>query len=94
MNKYTKWIPLSSYGFSGNEFIVLARVNKNTGMMYFKTKKLIGFGIVSCTSNGSIGLSKVLKIEEQWAALMELRSMQNPKNAFIERAKEICGFNS
>ena len=33
----TKWIPLGNYTFSDDDYIVMARKNVKTGMLYFKT---------------------------------------------------------
>ena len=33
----TKWIPFGHYVFDNSDYIVLARKNTSTGMLYFKT---------------------------------------------------------
>lgn len=38
--KMTKWHVLTVYNQGGNDFIVLVRRNKKTGMLHFRTKKV------------------------------------------------------
>lgn len=38
--KYTKWLPILIYDFSGNKFILQGRRNLKTGELCFKNKRL------------------------------------------------------
>ena len=40
MKNKTKWIPIISYEYSGKSHVIFCRLNKKTGMMYFKDKKI------------------------------------------------------
>jgi hypothetical protein len=46
----TKWIPLCSYVSGYDNYIVLARKNLKTGMIYFKTKRINSRFADSCGS--------------------------------------------
>jgi hypothetical protein len=38
--KTTCWVPLATYNTGGSDYIVFARRNLKTGMIYFKTKNI------------------------------------------------------
>jgi hypothetical protein len=38
----TKWVPLTFFEYGGNVYCILARLNKKTGMIYFKQKRFNG----------------------------------------------------
>lgn len=39
----SKWIPLMTYLYAGNSYMILCRKNLKTGMLYFKVKRLNAF---------------------------------------------------
>lgn len=38
--RFTNWIPMQVYDYSGNKYLLLGRRKLKTGMVYFKNKKL------------------------------------------------------
>jgi len=38
--RFSKWIPIHIYDYSGNKFLLLGRINLRSGMMCFKAKRL------------------------------------------------------
>jgi len=47
--KYTKWMPLGNYQYSGADYIVFARKNTLNGLMQFKVVKLQAWRYISNT---------------------------------------------
>ena len=43
----SKWIPLVAYNDSGKDFLVLAKRNRITGMIRFRTKRMTGLNTLS-----------------------------------------------
>lgn len=66
-NNYTKWLPVASYYFSAVNYIVMARVNKKTGMMYFRTKVITGNSYAPVKPDIEIGymFNKLLELGEE-----------------------------
>ena len=58
--KLTKWIPLGNYNFSDDDYVVMARKNLKTGMLYFKIRKISGWMLYtsSILPNGLIDVQK------------------------------------
>lgn len=63
--KFTKWIPLSEYNFGETEYLILARRNIKSGMIYFKVKHVAG------RMNGVRLAPWGLDIKEQFKELMK-----------------------
>ena len=38
--RFSKWIPIHIYNFSGDKFLLMGRMNLKSGMLYFKVKRL------------------------------------------------------
>ena len=63
----TKWLVLATYNQSGHDYIVFVRKNKETGMMYFKTKKVGYFIECSYVFSGSL-----VNIQKQFDIMLSL----------------------
>lgn len=42
---FSKWRPLISFEYCGHSYIIMARINKRTGMLYFRQKKMNFFAL-------------------------------------------------
>lgn len=63
----TKWIVLATYNESGNDYAVLCRKNKKTGMLYFRTKMVGKYFGCSYLFSGNI-----VDINTQFNKIIEL----------------------
>lgn len=66
--KKTKWIPLAQFNFASNDFIVIARQNTKTGMLYFKTVRVNKNGLTGDLVNSCLP-HNLIDVKEQWGIL-------------------------
>lgn len=67
--KYSKWLPLASYNSNNNDIIIFARVNKKTGMFYFKSKHVTNRLLIS---SRCVFPNSIIDIQKQWDALIKM----------------------
>jgi hypothetical protein len=60
----SKWVPLLSFEYNGNSYIIMSRINKKTGMLYFKQKKIHGLFTI-CYERPSVN------VEVQFRKILE-----------------------
>ena len=66
--RYTKWLPLGSFGFDGTDFIVFVRRNLKTNMLSFKNKA-VNQRLGSC--NNTIIPYDLIDVREAWKKITE-----------------------
>ena len=62
---WTKWIPLKGFHFNGQNFLVMARINKITGDIQFKRTNI-------CSHDTYTAIIPELDINEQFNILLVL----------------------
>lgn len=63
--KKTKWIPIGRWTWDGNEYVVMARRNLKTGMLYFKSVRVNNHLLGYCSPVLSIDLIDTKKAWEE-----------------------------
>ena len=66
-SNWGKWIPLGTFKFAYNTYIVLARKNNKTGMLRFKHKKMSSY--LGAVNNNNYVPSDLLDVKRQWKIL-------------------------
>lgn len=67
----TKWIPFGSYSFADNDYIVFARKNLKSGMLYFKVKKVTR----SIYSSNFLPYD-LIDVKEQWKIINDEKELE------------------
>lgn len=73
--KKSKWIAISAYSWGNTDFVVMARIGKKTGMLYFKVQQIGGV-----LNNSNIFEDKeIFDVKETLKSLIVQKDKHNDK---------------